>query len=140
MKSKHKFRRENLSFGWGVCISLGISVFTGLILSLLLTTFVINEHIDENMIGYITPIITLIASFLGCITSGKLIGERLAVVIGITGALYLAVCVFTGVLLFNGGFHNLWIRLLTIVISWAVSCAICIRGQGSGRKRKRAYS
>ena len=107
--------------------------------SMLLAVIVVNERVGENMIEYLTPIITLIASLAGCIVAGKQIKERLAIVITIIGVIYLLILMGMGILFFEGGFHNFWTSLLSIAVACAVSCAICIRGCRGERKRKKAY-
>ena len=139
MSPKQKGRAENNSFGSGVGIGLVASIILSVILSMLLAVVVINERVGENAINYFTPAIMLIASLTGCVIAGNRVKEKLAIVVGVTGAIYLFVLVGVGILFFDGGFHNLWTSLLAIAVSCSLSCAICIRGKASGRKRKRVY-
>ncbi len=136
---KRKKRKEKCSLGIGILIGILISVVISLGLAMLLTNLIINERIEENMIKHLTPVIMLISSLLGCIAGGKLAEEKIAIATGITAALYVLILTATGILFFEGGFRNLWISVLSSIISWICSCAICIRGKGSYKQRKRVY-
>ena len=139
MSPKQNGRAIKATFGSGVGIGLLLSVLVSVMLSMLLAVLVINEQVGENRIAYLSPLITLLASFVGCVAAGKQVEQKLAIVIGVTGAIYLFLLMGVGILFFDGGFHNLWMSLLAIAVGCALSCAICIRGKGSGRKRKRVY-
>lgn len=139
MLPKQKRRTRKTTFGSGVGIGLIMSIIISVVLSMILAVLVVNERVGEGVIGFITPLIALLASLIGCITAGKQVEEKLAIVISVTGGIYLLLLVGAGILFFDGGFHNLWTSLLAITLSSAISCAICIRGKGSGRKRKRVY-
>lgn len=139
MSPKQKRRTRKTTFGSSVGIGLIMSIIISVVLSMLLAVLVMNERVGENAIEYLTPLIVLLASLFGCITAGKQVEQKLAIVIGITGAIYLFLLMGVGILFFDGGFHNLWTSLLAIAVACGISCAICIRGKGSGRKRKRVY-
>ncbi|MBR4109900.1 MAG: TIGR04086 family membrane protein [Oscillospiraceae bacterium] len=139
MSPKQKGSARKNTFGSGIAIGLILSVVISVMLSMLLAVLVINERVGENTIEYLTPLITLLASFIGCVVAGKQVEEKLAIVIGATGTIYLFLLIGSGILFFDGGFHNLWTSFLTVAVACALSCAICIRGKGGGRKRKRVY-
>ena len=139
MSPKQKSRTAERSSGTGIGIGIGVSLIISVILSMLLAAIISNERVGENMIAVLTPIVSLISTLTGCIVAGKQVGDKLAIVIGATGASYLLILICTGILFFDGGFHNLLTNLFVVLIACAVSCAICIRGKGSNRRRKRAY-
>lgn len=138
MSLKRKVKIEH-SIGAGVSAGSVVSLVLSVILAMIVAALIVNERIGESAIKYISPIIVLIATMAGCIIGAGLVGEKLAVVSGITGVVYLLILIGTGILFFDGGFHNLWTSILSIIVGCVSSCAICIRGKGSKTKRKRAY-
>lgn len=137
MASRRKSKKEQ-SFASGVCIGILVSLLLSIILSMIAATFVLNERIGESAIDLMSWIIMLISSMSGCFVAIRLIGEKLAVVSAATGLIYFLIAAGMGILFFNGGFHNVWTSILSIAAGSVASCAICIRGKGSRRKRKRA--
>lgn len=138
MSSKRKVKNEK-SFGIGISVGAVVSLIFSLILAMIIAAFIVNERIGEGAIKYISPIIALIATMAGCVVATRLVGEKLAIVSGFTGIVYILILIGIGILFFDGGFHNLWTSVLSIAVGCAISCTICIRGNRSKTKRKRAY-
>lgn len=131
--------KNKQSFGAGVSIGTVVSIVLSVLLAMVISVLIVNEGVSENTIKYSAPIISLIATMTGCIVAARLVGEKLAIVSSITGIAYLLVLIGTGILFFDGGFHNFLTSILSIAIGCVLSCAICIRGKGRKIKRKRAY-
>ena len=129
----------NFNFGTGVGFGIAVSVFLSVLLAMLLTTMVLNERAGECTIEYAVPVIAFVSSLAGSVVAGKMAREKVAILAGVTGAAYILILIGMGILFFDGGFHNLWSSLLSVVAGCVVSCAICIRGGRSGSKRKRVY-
>ena len=138
MSSKRKVKKER-SLSGGIFIGTGVSLIISVVLSMIAAALIVNERVSENGIGYITPIISLIATMAGCIIAARFVGQKLAIISGATGIIYLIILIGIGIMFFDGGFHNMWTSILSIGVGCAVSCAICIRGKGSGKRRKRSY-
>ncbi len=139
MLPSRKKKNENQSIGMAILSGICVSVVVSVLLSVFLAVLVLNERVSESAIGYCTALITMIGSLSGCLAAGKKCNEKLAILFGSVGVIYLFILVGMGVLFFDGGFHNLGLRLLAAGVGCVISCAICIRGKGTKRKRKRAY-
>ena len=136
MSSKYKTKNKQ-SFATVLCIGTLTSLLLSVVLSMIVATLVLNERIGEDAIGLLSRIIMMISSALGCIIAIRLNAEKLAIVSGITGIIYLLILIGTGILFFDGGFHNIWTSIISVTVGCVLSCAICIRGKGSVIKRKR---
>ena len=136
MSSKYKTKNKQ-SFATVLCIGTLTSLLLSVVLSMIVATLVLNERIGEDAIGLLSRIIMMISSELGCIIAIRLNAEKLAIVSGITGIIYLLILIGTGILFFDGGFHNIWTSIISVTVGCVLSCAICIRGKGSVIKRKR---
>ncbi len=132
-------KRENHSFINAVWVGVSISLLLSIVLAMLLAVLVVSERFSENSIKYAVPVITMIGTMIGSMVAGKKHNEKLAILAAAVGGIYLFLLVAVGVLFFDGGFHNLGLRLLSTAVGCVCSCAICIRGKGSGKKRKRPY-
>lgn len=137
MSPKRKTKNEQ-SFFAGIGIGTLVSLLLSVILSMIIATLVLNERVGEVKIELMSRIVMLISSLFGCIIAIRLNGGKLAIVSGTTGIIYLLVLVGVGILFFDGGFHNIWTSILSVIVGCVASCAICIRGKGSRIKRKRA--
>ena len=136
MAYKQKGRGGSVSYMKGIGIGVVAAILITMILSTLVTFLIINENIDAYSMGYYAFGIVLIASFIGCVISGKLIMERVAILSGAVALVYLLMIVAIGVLFFDGSVAGVWTRLVAVAISGVVSCAFCIRGKRNGKKRK----
>ena len=136
MSSKYKTKNKQ-SFATVLSIGTLTSLLLSAALSMIIATFVLNERIGEDAIGFLSRIIMMISSALGCIIAIRLNAEKLAIVSGVTGIIYLLILIGTGILFFDGGFHNVWTSVISIAVGCVLSCTICIRGKGSLIKRKR---
>lgn len=132
-------RKAGHSIGLCVAIGIGVSVILSLILAMITASLIMNERLSEDVIQYTSPGIILIASVAGAVIAGKSANEKVAIAAGICGVTFLLILMGTGILFFNGGFHNIWTGLVSIALGWILSCTICIRGKRRGTKRKRSY-
>ena len=137
MSSKYKTKSKQ-SFATVVSIGTLTSLLLSVVLSMIIATLVLNERIGEDAIGLLSRIVMMISTALGCIIAIRLNAEKLAIVSGITGIIYFLILIGTGILFFDGGFHNIWTSVISVAVGCVVSCAICIRGKGREMKRKRA--
>lgn len=136
MSLKQKPKKDQ-SLAAGIGIGTLVSVLLSIILSMAVATFVLKERIGENAIELITRIIMLISALLGCIIAMRSIEDKLLIVSGAIGIIYLLILAGAGILFFDGGFHNMGTSILSVAAGCVASCAICIRGKGSRIKRKR---
>ena len=90
--------RANYNYGTGIGVGIILSCALSVILSMAVTVLVLNERVGENTIGYIIQIVVLFSSLLGSTVAGKMIRERIAIVTGITGIVYMLILVGTGIL------------------------------------------
>lgn len=139
MQRKKDVRKDNGSLTSGVIYGFVASMVSTVLLAMVLATIISGERVGINKTQHFVPFIIFVSVIVGCIISIKVTKEKPAVVSGLVGGIYLFTLVALGVLFFDGGFHNLWMSIISVVFGIVLSCAICIRGKGSGRKRKRAY-
>ena len=138
MTMKWKSNKER-SVASGIGIGVIISFVLSLLLTMVVTTLIEGEKLGDSSTNYAIMVITFISVLIGGVVSNRLVNKKMAITSTITGLIYLLIFVGMGILFFDGGFHNLWTRLLTVIVGCGASCAICITGKGSRGKRKRGY-
>ena len=132
-------KKNSGSFSKSAALGVAVSSVISLMLSAVLALLVSKERVDATKVDNSMPFISAISVLIGGVIAGKKWDEKLALLIGAVGLIYLFLLSGAGVLIFDGGFHNLGLRLLAVVVGSGISCAICIRGKGTKGKRKRAY-
>ncbi len=133
---KRKGRGDSVSLMKGIGIGVITAAIVSLLLSVVITILLINEYIDVYPLRYYTLGITVIGSLSGCMTSGKLTKDGVAIAAGLTGATYLFLLIAIGILAFDTGFDKVWTGLIAVIVGCVISCAFCIRQKGVGKRRK----
>lgn len=136
MKMKHITEKAGRSMSGSVGIGALIAVAVSVIMAMALSALIVNERIDEDVMQYFSFAILLVSAFAGCMLAGKRTEGKYAMATGLTALTYCVILMGAGILLFDGGFRNLWTSIIAIMIGCVLSCAICIGGQGKGHRRK----
>ena len=123
----------------GLAIAGAVSMGITLILAVLAAKLVDSEVIPESGIGYLSLGILLLSSMTGAATAwGRIKRQRLAVCLG-AGAVYYVLLLSLTALFFGGQYQGMGVTGL--VIAGGCCCVLLTgKGQGSGRKRRRAGS
>lgn len=133
-----KFRmndRKGAGIAWGVC-TLCIML---LVTAALITALIYNGTVNESAASGYGFLAQLISCFVGFLITGKMADNKVAIQIGIVGALYLVITAACGLLLLDGSLQNYWKTLLSFAIAFVLACALCIRNPNHKRVRKRGY-
>lgn len=120
----------------GVVIGVLVALAIMLIITLIFTTLLLEGKMAESTLNHLGMATNIISSLIGCVITGKLVKEKLAIRIGIGAAIYFVSLLAVNLLLLEGGLQNCWKGLLSVVIGYISACAICIRkGKPRGFKK-----
>ena len=133
MKKLHLSAGKNKS----MVLCVGVGLLTALVISVALTlgltSLVQNGTLSENgSLGVF--LIRVIATFIGGLLGAGLADKRFLPVIGTIWAGYLLVLLGTGVILFDGTFHQFWQGVLSTAIGAAIALLIKLKPQSKSKK------
>lgn len=121
------------------CIGIGIGAATVMtaLLSMGLTSLVINGKIGENSTGIFIFVIRTVSVLLGgMIGTGFSKGNYLPV-IGLTTLGYMIIMLGLGITLFNGSFQNFGMGAISVIIGGALACALKLKPPAKHRRTPR---
>ena len=131
--------RKTIGVATGVTIGIIIAVSAMLIISLICTALLLNGKVAESTIKYLGMVTNTISSMIGFLIIGLLVKDRVAIRMGIGAAVYVIVAAGIKVMLLDDGLQNYWMVLLSVIISYVLSCAIYIRKGKKWSYRKSTY-
>lgn len=133
---KQKIAKGNHTLSSSIGMGLGASILCALILALVTAFMITSEKVNEESMQYFTYIILCVSSLVGALIAGKRTGSKYALSTGSTALSFAFALVGTGILFFNGGFHNLLSNTLAILVGGVIACTICITSKPNKRSRK----
>lgn len=119
----------------GVILGSVAALILSIILTALAAFLISGEKITQEGMRPTAYGVLFISSALGCLLSGKIAGNKPAVVCTVTAAAYALMLIGCCVFFFDGAFTSLWIKLGLILAAGIVSCIVTAR-KGRGRKRR----
>lgn len=123
MGSAQKKRNTVTEIVKGVVMALGLTVLSVAILAAMIQ----NESVSEMSAGIWISVTVIVSVMVGTIFAAVRIGERNAVVCGITALGYAFVLLASGILFFDGDIRGAGSRLLTILVGAAIGCTISMK-------------
>lgn len=123
MGSAQKKRNTVTEIVKGVVMALGLTVLSVAILAAMIQ----NESVSEMSAGLWISVTVIVSAMVGTIFAAVRIGERNAVVCGITALGYAFVLLAFGILFFDGDIRGVGSRLLTILVGAAIGCTISMK-------------
>ncbi len=133
---KRKRNTESQTLSGAIGIGLAASILSLFLLGAVIATLILSEKITEENMRYFTFASLFVSSLIGCLLSCKKLASKYALAAGLSGLSFLLILVAVGILFFDGGFSNLLINSLAVLIGTAIACAICISTEGRGNRRK----
>lgn len=131
MQRKGKGRTQSIlaSSGIGVGVWLALTI----VLSLVITSLILNEKLADKAIGSAALIITAVSSFVGVFLAIKIAGKGVIPTAALTAGMGLFLLVATGVLLYDSAFQNILYQALVVAAMSALACFLDIK---TGSKSK----
>ena len=133
---KQKITKGNHTLSASIGIGLGASVLSAILFASIVALMISSEKISEESMQLFTYITLCVSSLIGALIAGKRTAGKYALSTGSTAISFAFALIATGILFFNGGFHNLLLNTLSILIGGVIACTICITSKPNGRRRK----
>jgi len=130
-------KRKKTGAAAGIVIGIVAAISVMLIVTLVCTALLLDSKMSDSITKYIGMITNTLSSMVGFLIIGKTVEDKIAIRMGIGAAIYLIITAGIKVLLLNDGLQNYWMMLLSVIISYILSCAIYIRKGKNKRYRKK---
>jgi len=119
-----------------IIISILMIIALSLLLVSLVTVWVLSGGTSYESISKIMIPGHALICILSFIVAGKTAKSRIAIHIGICACIYIIINIAVSILIPNSAITMNWPVMLTIIISAALACAICIRKRKPKRFKK----
>lgn len=139
MRTRTGMDRKKLPFGAATVLGVAAAIVISIICALVISLLVMNGHMSEGTITYFACGTQLLSALLGTLIAGKAVGEKYALVCGVTALIYCFILVAAAILCFDSAFGNAAFGIFMMLIGCAASCLICTR-QGGRKTRRKVYS
>lgn len=110
-----------------ICL-VGTAVYTG---------FLLGGKLEWTSMYVYTWILQMLASMVGTIVAGRVVGGKYAIIAGLTSVLYVFILLAATITFFGGVFDHVLGNAVSIVVGAVCACAICIRSDCRARGKKR---
>lgn len=107
----------------GVVAALIISA----LLSVGLTSIIINGTVSEVTAGSYAFIIRTVASGVGCLIAAMLLNGKHLLIVTATALGYLAILVGMGIILYEGSFNNILSGVVSVLLGGAIACIAVLK-------------
>ena len=97
--------------------------------ALLVSYLIINGNIPENYKKIVGRLVAGVSSLIGCMIAGKNLDAKAAVYQALVCAAYVIILSILGLIISKSNFQIGWGSILSVVISYVVGCAFCIRNK-----------
>lgn len=132
MGSAQKKRNVALEIIKGIVVALVLTLLSVAILAALIQ----NESASEKSTDIWISVTAILSVMIGTLLSAVRIGEKNAVICGITALGYGFILLAIGILFFDGNIRGIGGRLLAILVGGAIGCAISMKKSDKRAKRK----
>lgn len=137
VKTRHRAAARNNTVIASVAVGVIAGMLTVILLSLLLTSLVVNGSIGEDKTGAYISVIRSFGCFTGCMLSTAFAKKQYLLVTGLTAAAYLVVLLAVGIVFYDGSFVHFGNGLLMTVIGCAAACMIRLKPPSKRKHRRR---
>lgn len=119
----------------GISIAAGaaIAVVITVLMSIGLTSLVINGQIAESDTAFIVFIIRAVSVMIGGMIASALSKEKILITIGITAIGYLLIVVALGIIFYDGLFQNFVSGMISVAVGAVCACVLRLK---TPRKKK----
>lgn len=135
-----KIKRSKISKKNGIVVSIGIgvavSIIVGLAVAAVTASLLNGTTIGEDRIQLLSCIGLLIASLIGSMVSVLMFKSKYVIVASATSCIFMVLLVCANLLLFDGTFSKLGIKLMMVIVGSAVSCVIGLKSDGPKKVKK----
>lgn len=132
-RKKYSGTRSVISdIGLGLITAIVISLVSGLLTTILVTT----ARIEEDQIKYMVTGIQIIAPFSGAILAGIKAGQKYALVCGGVSAAYCFALLALTIIVFNCEFQSVGLGVGMCALGGVAACAICMIKKSRRTRRK----
>ncbi len=108
--------KNGQSMGFAVVTGCVSAILVSLLLTIGLTSLILNGSLSESRTGLIAFLIRVLSVFLGCLIAGGICKERVLPVIGLIAGGYLITILVIGIIAFDGSFHNFLSGILSVLL------------------------
>ena len=121
MKTAKKVRGTAVSMPVGIAIGTCVSILITSVLAGVLTWLVLSGRTGDQLIGYISMGIILVASVSGSLLAAIKIKRRRMLVCCVTGAVYYASMLVSTAVFFGGNYRGIGVTGLLILVGSIIS-------------------
>ena len=114
----------------GTIIALVLSA----LLSVILTTLMLNGRLQEGSTGPIVLVIRMISIFAGAIIGGTLLKEKYLLQVSLTALSYILVLIGIGIVFYDEGIKGILSGVVSVVVGSVVALLILQRPRSKGRR------
>ncbi len=124
---KTKFNKETTGWVKAAIIGIAVAVIISVVLTALTAHFVLNEKVGESSVSLILFVVRFLSAGIGGLVGTSLSKEKLLPVIGVITGGYLLVLLATGIIFFDGSFHQFGSGLISVLSGGAGAGAIRLK-------------
>lgn len=136
MATKHKMQQGGSAFVVNILTGAALSILTCVILMMIAAAVMINSVIPETSEAYIIYVILFVSTMLGSLYCCRRAEGKYAIISFGNIGICLFTLIATNIIFFHGEFTKLWLCLIVMLISGALSCYIASVGKRPKTRRK----
>lgn len=115
------------SVGLGITIGVFAACLAGFLLTIALTSLVMNGSVDKNETDLFVFVIRAISVILGSLITTSFTKTKHLLMIGLTMVGYLLIQLILGFVIFNDSFHNFGIGVISTLLGGVCACIIKLK-------------
>lgn len=127
----------NRSTAFAVAVGLGVSLVIMLLLSVGMTSLLVNGRAAEGTMDWLVFVIRLVAVLLGTLVGSGIVNEKLLLSVGLIVLGNLFLLLGMGIVIYDGSFNNFGAGVVSIIIGGILSFLIRLKLQNKPRRAKR---
>lgn len=126
-KQKRITSSKRITEAPAVIAGVVVSLMIGIILTLGLTSLVMNGTINDAGAGNWTFVIRTVASAIGCLAGVMLIKKNYLLIAGAVALGYLVMLIAIGIVVYDGSFDNIISGTTSVLLGGVISCLLVLK-------------
>lgn len=133
-RNKLKAPKVGRSLTWAIIVGVIAASLLSILLTALLTNFVLNGHLSEGSAGVIIFLVRVVSMLVGALIAAVIYKQQYLPLIGFTALGYLLVLLGTGIVFFDGSFKHFLSGVTSVLVGGIISLLILTRPKNKSRR------
>lgn len=136
-KNRHMTSSAKLTELPAAIIGIATATLISFLLTVALTSLVMNGTVGESSTGPYIFAIRTIASAIGCFLGALLLNGKYLIIAGTIALGYLAVLIGTGIILYDGSFNNMLSGTVSVLLGGIFACVVVLKPLKKSKNKAR---